>query len=636
MPVPLAVAAPAAAAGLAYLNAKTSFYYDLWLLTSQLTGIGRIVLRARKDRMNCFYTLEDIAKSSHGSHNFVIFEGKTYTYAEVYDRVLRYATWLREKHGVKPKQIVGFNFQNSDNFIFLWWAIWALGAKPAFINYNLTGAPLAQCLKVATTNICLVDPRVTDQIDDQVKAELGDSVSFVYFTPDLEAQALSTQPVRYPDSDRSEDDPTNLAMLIYTSGTTGMPKPAIVSWMKCYVGGTMGQRMAVEKSSDVVYTCMPLYHSAAAILCFVATMLGGGTVAIGRKFSTKTFWPEVRASKATSIQYVGELLRYLLAAPPQLDPVTGEDLDRKHSVRIAYGNGLRPDVWDRFKDRFGIGTISELYTATEGTFGTWNISRNDLHRGAIGRYGWLYGAYARMNTAVIEVDWEKEEPRRDPKTGFCRRVAAGEPGEIISRLPSDDPYKYFLGYFNNQKATKGKVLRSVFKKDDAWFRSGDVVRWDDDNRIYFNDRIGDTFRWKSENVSTAEVSHALGLHPAVSEANVYGIDLPNHDGRAGCAAVTLVNQGQQPDRETMRSLVAHIRRELPRYAQPLFLRLLPDVGGQATGTFKQQKHILRQAGVRPGGDKSGDMGIVYWLVDDEYVPFTDADWQGIESGKVRL
>jgi acyl-CoA synthetase (AMP-forming)/AMP-acid ligase II len=219
-----------------------------------MTAITRVLFRHRKDRINLFYRLEEIAKSSSGSHNFVIFEGKTYTYAQVYDRVLRYATWLRERHNIQPKQVVGFNFQNSDTFIFLWWALWALGAKPAFLNYNLTGASLAQCLKVASTNICIVDPRVGGNIDDQVKSELGDTVSFVYFTPDLEAEALATSPVRYPDTDRSEDEATNLAMLIYTSGTTGMPKPAIVSWTKCIVGGIMGQALGVTSSNDVVYT----------------------------------------------------------------------------------------------------------------------------------------------------------------------------------------------------------------------------------------------------------------------------------------------------------------------------------------------------------------------------------------------
>jgi acyl-CoA synthetase (AMP-forming)/AMP-acid ligase II len=634
MPVPLAIAAPAAVAGLAYLNARTSFYYDAWLFKTYMTAAARLVMGKRKDHVNLFYVLEDMAKSKNASRNFIIFEGKTYTYAQVYDRVLRYAAWLREKHGVKPKDIVVVNHQNSETFIFIWWAIWALGAKPAFVNYNLTGAPLIQCLKVATSNICIVDPSVADNIDDQVKAEVGNSLSFVYFTPDVEAEAMAMAPVRSPDADRSENDPMNLAMLIYTSGTTGLPKPAIVTWTKCYAGATFGQRICGLSSDDIVYTCMPLYHSAASILGFVATLLGGATVAIGRKFSTKTFWPEVRASKATTIQYVGELLRYLLAAPAQRDPVTGKDLDRSHNVHVAYGNGLRPDVWDRFKDRFGIGTIAELYTATEGTFAFWNVSRNELSSGAIGRYGWIYGAFASRNTAIVELDWDTELPRRDPKTGFCRRVAAGETGEALSRLPDGDPRQLFVGYYNNDGATESKILRDVFTKGDAWFRSGDVLKWDGDNRIYFSDRVGDTFRWTAENVSTAEVSHALGLHPAVHEANVYGIDLPNHDGRAGCAAVSLASSSS--DHESLRSLAAHVRRELPRYAQPLFLRLVPNGAGQATGTFKQQKYILRKAGVRPNAENDRDMGPVYWLVGDEYVPFRDSDWQGIQGGKVKL
>lgn len=380
---------------------------------------------------------------------------------------------------------------------------------------------------------------------------------------------------------------------------------------------------------------MPLYHSSAAILSFLAVLQAGSTQSLGRKFSTRTFWSDVRAADATMIQYVGETLRYLLAAPVPNPP----SLDRQHRVRLAWGNGLRPDVWDEFKERFGIPTIAEMYSATEGTFGTFNISRNDLSKGAIGRNGWFYNTVMGRRIAIVEVDWATDLPLRDPTTGFCRRVTPGAPGEMLFRLP-DDPaevHKRFQGYFNNPAATDKKIARGCFAPGDAWFRSGDVVRWGADGLVFFHDRIGDTFRWKAENVSTAEVSQALGTHPRVREANVYGVQLPHHDGRAGCAAVHLdVPDLAHPSAaEALRDIAAHVRSALPRFAVPLFLRVLDgDVGQQATGTFKHQKNALRNLGVDPTGESAP--GAVYWLQGDAYVPFTEKDWRELEGGRVRL
>lgn len=376
---------------------------------------------------------------------------------------------------------------------------------------------------------------------------------------------------------------------------------------------------------------MPLYHSAASILSFITTVQAGSTQALGRKFSTKTFWKEVRETKATGIQYVGETLRYLLAAEPEYDPKTGECLDKQHNVKAAFGNGLRPDIWNKFKERFGIETIVEFYAATEGSLGIWNISSNDHGAGAVGRNGWLLKALAGERLAVVEVDWETETPYRDPKTGFCKVVEPKQPGEMLFKLPPEELESRFQGYYNNPEATKSKVMRDVFVKGDAWFRTGDLTS-SNDGLMYFNDRLGDTFRWKSENVSTTEVSEAVGLHPSVREANVYGVQLPHHDGRAGCVAISF---DKKPGSDTLKSLAAHVRSALPKYAVPLFLRVVPGVGGsQVTGTNKQQKHHLRKAGVKPGALKDG--AELFWLKNDTYVPFGDKDWSELQGGRVKL
>ena len=375
---------------------------------------------------------------------------------------------------------------------------------------------------------------------------------------------------------------------------------------------------------------MPLYHASAALLGFCPCLAKGTTFIIGHKFSTRNFWNEVRASNATVIQYVGETCRYLLGAPPQLDPTTGEDLDRKHSVRLAFGNGLRPDVWNRFKDRFGIDAINEFYSATESPQACWNLSANDFSKGAIGLNGRLSAFLLNFSVAIVEIDWETETPRRSSPNDFCIKVPRGDPGEVIYKLDPARMEKKFQGYFNNAKATDGKILRDVFAQRDAWFRSGDILRWDNEGRWYFCDRVGDTFRWKSENVSTAEVSEVLGGHPAVHEANVYGVELPHHDGRAGCAALLLA---KGPTETLLSELAAHTREQLPGFAVPVFLRLVREM--HATGNNKQQKHLLRTQGVEPSKVRgAGDL--VFWLRGGTYVEFEDGHWEELKAGRIQL
>ena len=375
---------------------------------------------------------------------------------------------------------------------------------------------------------------------------------------------------------------------------------------------------------------MPLYHSTAFTLCMMPCLIIGATFVLGHKFSNKTFWPEVRASNATVIQYVGETCRYLLAAPPLLDPVTGENLDAKNNVRVAFGNGLRPDVWERFKQRFDIETIAEFYSATEGPSASFNLATNSFTTGAIGRYGTLARLVVGSQMAVVELDWEAEEPLRDPKNqNFCKRVATNNPGELLYALDGKDIGSKYDGYFKNEKASNSKVMRDVFKKGDAWFRTGDVTRLDSEGRLWFCDRIGDTYRWHSENVSTNEVSEVLGTHSAVDEANVYGVEVPNHDGRAGCVAITL---NKEPNEDLLKSLAHHTTSGLPKYAVPLFLRVTKVV--RTTGNNKQQKHILRNEGIDLA--KVGDEDQLYWLRDGTYVRFKEDDLKSIRAGQVKL
>ncbi|KAK3365476.1 fatty acid transporter protein [Lasiosphaeria ovina] len=452
-----------AAARSAYLNARFSLEHDL-----------------------LFFHITACRDKATADRPFLLFEGQSHTYAETYQKVLRYGTWLRTHHGVREQDIVALDCQNSGTFVFLWFAL--------------------------------------------------------------------CPGVRFPDLVRTEDSYTAMAILIYTSGTTGLPKPAI---------------------------CMPLYHSSASCLGVCSVLVAGTTAAIGRQ------------SGATIIQYVDETCRYLTVSPPEIDPVSGENLDKKHRVRVAMGNGLWPDVWDRFKERFRIDTIFEFYAATEGAIGTWNLSRNSFGKGAIGLYGLLSKTVLGIRTATVRLGHETEIPWRNPQTGFCQRVKAGEAGEFIVMLPEDD-------------ASNLKVMRGVFRKGDAWFRSGDIMQWDGDGI-------------KSENVSTSE------------EANVYGVQLPHHDSRAGCVAVVL--SSSIPEKDLLASLAAHATGKLPRYAVPLFLPVVKEVGLQNTGTNKQQKNVLRQGSIDPAAVLGYSL---FWLKDRTYMPFGDKEWRELNQGAVRL
>ena len=251
--MPLALAAPAALASLAYVNAKTGLWFDTKSLTGDVILAKTVISRTKSARLNSFYFLEEYALSrTHANKNLLLFEGKQFTYATVYDKVLRYGNWFKTKRGIKSGDIVAMNFQNSEHFIFIWWGLWSIGAKPAFINYNLNGRPLIHCIKEAGTNLCIVDTHVAEHTNEEVRNELP-NVDFVVLTPEVETEILAMDPVRAPDEERAETEMSTLAILIYTSGTTGLPKAAIVSWAKCLSGGHNGSYL-LKRGKDVMYT----------------------------------------------------------------------------------------------------------------------------------------------------------------------------------------------------------------------------------------------------------------------------------------------------------------------------------------------------------------------------------------------
>lgn len=440
-----------------------------------------------------------------------------------------------------------------------------------------------------------------------------------------------------------------------SSGTTGLPKASHFHLERLWFLGDFRRRFTNQTAGpngDVFYCCMPLYHGTGGVLA-AGCMASGITLAIGRKFSTSGFWDEIRESNSTAFVYVGETARYLLSAPPS-------PRDKDHKVRLMHGNGMRPDVWRKFQQRFGVTDVMEFFNSTEGVFTLNNYSRNEFFADAVGHHGVLFRTVFKNTYVPVKLDYETGEIWRDPKTGFAQRQSYDEGGEMLVKVADENVFK---GYWNAPEATAKKYARDVFEKGDLYYRSGDALRRDADGKWFFMDRLGDTFRWKGENCSTTEVSECLGRFPSIQEANVYGVEVPGksplplppsfqptslpntndfsqgHDGRACCAAV-YVDPADRPSFD-FTAFLLHSQKLLPKYAVPLFLRFVSEDQAHTMHNNKQNKTQLRREGVEPrkvAGGQAGSKDTLFWLPPkgNTYEPFGEEEWKGLVAGKAKL
>ena len=502
------------------------------------------------------------------------------------------------------------------------------------LNYNLRGDAMIHCLKIADVKVVLVDadPECTErfgEVRNRVEGELG----VTPFTVDgsLLEKVYSGRTDVPGDEYRENVTGFDPICLLYTSGTTGLPKAGKFMVNRFHESGNP-DKLSFDQTAgpegDRWYCCMPLFHGTGGI-AIMAAITGGVSVAIGKKFSTSGFWDDIHDSNSSMFVYVGEAARYLLMAPPH-------PRERDHRLRGMYGNGLRPDVWVRFKERFNVSEVIEFFNSTEGVLGMAVHSKGPFTDTTVGHHGAIIRQALKNIYVPVSIDPETGELMRDPETGFVKRNSYNEGGEILVGVPSE---KAFAGYHNNPSATKKKFERNVFKKGDLYYRSGDALRRDDDGRWFFLDRLGDTYRWKSENVSTAEVAEVLGRHPGVGEAIVYGTLVPKHDGRAGCVALRLAD-GADPKTFDWKTLLEYSRSKLPRYAVPIFLRLVQV--GSNTDNQKQNKGPLRLEGIEIDkyGEKvpNGQEDMVLWAKPNanSYVRFTPDDLQALRDGTISI
>ncbi|ABD05710.1 AMP-dependent synthetase and ligase [Rhodopseudomonas palustris HaA2] len=511
----------------------------------------------------------------------IVSDRESFSYAALADRIDRYARWALT-NGIGIGDVVCVLMPNRPDYLAAWLGITKVGGVAALINTQLVGASLAHCIEVAQPKHVIVADELAEAFASarphlaqapRVWTHGGAGADSI----DQALAALDAGPLA--PHERREVSIEHLALLIYTSGTTGLPKAArvthrrVMSWAGWFAG------LTDAGPGDRMYNCLPIYHSVGGVVAPGSLLMAGGSVVIAEKFSASRFWDDIARWDCTLFQYIGELCRYLLQAPPRAR-------DTQHRLRLACGNGLRGDVWEAFQARFAIPRILEFYASTEGNFSLYNVEGRP---GAIGRVPSFLAH--RFPAAIVKFDLDSGLPLRGDD-GLCVRCARNEPGEAIGRIgDAADRGGRFEGY-TSDAASDTKVLRDVFARGDAWYRTGDLMRLDDQGFFHFVDRIGDTFRWKGENVAASEVAEAIAACPGVTDVSVYGVSVPQHDGRAGMAALVV------DARFDIDALHRHLADRLPSYARPLFLRLRPAL--EITGTFKQNKQDLIRDGFDPG------------------------------------
>lgn len=534
-----------------------------------------------------------------------IFEGVEITWKEADEQTNKYAGFLKSQN-INKGDCFAILMDNSPDFLMLLLASFRVGSLAALINTTVSGEGLKHVIGISDVklitagashleklssalgdsdlkNIPIFGMEDNEKIPDQVEDIKKLSKQFSTFIP--------YQPIM-----------KDVAAYIFTSGTTGLPKAALVDHAKLVKGSFAGHFLCFNfNKNDRLYMTLPLYHSTGLILGWAASLRSGCPNVIKSKFSASDFWNDVKKYNVNKFIYVGELCRYLMNLPPS-------DEDKDNPITQISGNGLRPDIWESFQKRFNINKIVEIYGATEAV----GMTINSFGRsGMIGR--------KRSDSTIIHCNKDDGSPILNNE-GFCTKVSEGETGLYIQKISSSAK---FQGYLDAQASNK-KILQNVFKTGDQYFNTGDLITLHDNNWLSFADRVGDTYRWKSENVSTMEVAAILNNASGVMDCNVYGVQVESAEGKAGMAAMNV------SDEFSFISFIEHVNKNLNTFQKPYFLRLTKEM--QTTGTFKHQKEDLKKQGFNPSLIKDK----LYFLQKDNYVEIDQALYNRIHSGDERF
>ena len=580
----------------------------------------RLVGRSRKFDKKKYTTVADILEEQveKTPNNIAIeFDDKKYTYREMDNEANKIANWAIGK-GYKTGDVISLLMENKPEYIFTWFGLAKVGITIACLNNNIKSKSLAHCIKKSGSRSLIISSDLMENLasaQEHIDGELDvyTAGQDVQGYESLEESLNENGAVRPNSSIRQDLSNSQSLFYIYTSGTTGMPKAANFSHQKFLVACGLQMFSLEMKPTDKTYMVLPLYHATGGVVGVGSTFCVGGTIVLRKKFSAANFWEDCVKHDVTVITYIGELFRYLVATKES-------EYEKKHKIRGIYGNCLRPEVWKIVQERFGINHICEFYGASEGNVSLTNV---DSKFGSIGRIPpYLKGV---LPTKIVKFDVENEVVVRG-EDGFCIECDDGEAGEAIGFIPNDDKFTGKFEGYTDKEATKKKILVDVFEKGDRWFSTGDLLKKDNQGYYYFVDRIGDTFRWKSENVSTNEVSEAISAFKGIDEVNVYGVEVPNQDGRAGMASL-VVN-----DDFNLEKLYEYLSEQLPVYSVPVFIRISPEI--EKTGTFKYKKTDL----VKDGYDPNKIQDPIYYASggDKRYINLDQDSFQKINTLEIRV
>lgn len=584
-------------------------------LPKKVQGLFHVARQRRNPKNGLARCIEKTAKK-YPSNEAVVFEGRSLTYAEFNAQANRIARYLVET-GTQRGDVIVVAMENRPELLVTVTALAKIGAVSALVNTSQRQAVLKHSVSLVKPSRVIVGAELVDAFNEvQECLPKGDRAQLWVADPAIE-QAC---PHGYADLLHASQDVSDISNLgssaelrandplcyFYTSGTTGLPKAAVLTngrYMKAY--GGIGQACIQLKPCDRVYVPLPFYHATALVVAWSSIIAGGACLVVARKFSASQYWDDVIDNRVTALCYIGELCRYLIASPPT-------EQDRQHQVKVMFGNGLRPEIWQAFKARFGIERVHEFYGSSEGNVGFMNVFNLDNTVGL-----------SPMPYAIVEYDIDEDAPIRFGD-GFMRKVEKGQAGLLLGEISEKSP---FDGYTEPEKTEK-TILRNVFKQGDAWFNTGDMMRDMGYRHAQFVDRLGDTFRWKGENVSTTEVENILGQCIGVIDAVVYGVEIPRTNGRAGMAALRMKEGSELNFNEMLERLEA----ELPAYAVPLFIRFVDEI--ESTGTHKYKKAPLKNDAFDP--EKCGERLYVCLPGESRFQPMTRDIHTKIQAGEYRF
>jgi citronellyl-CoA synthetase len=602
-----------------YLRARLGV---LWRYPTIIKTIKHIENIAVEDRESWGSMLEETA-AKFPDNAAIKSEDGNYSWKGYNDWTNRYANYFISQ-GMKKGDTAVVFLENRPELLMAYSAMAKIGAANSMINTNLRQESLLHCLKLNPASVFIIGEEALDAFEE-VKAELYSGAELdpekepkIYYLQDKGQtkapdgyidlkSAVAGFPTTNPPT-TGDVRPADPLSYVFTSGTTGgMPKAAIVTHGRLVRGAYYNGKLVLNmKPNDTMYVPLPFFHTNALALSWPTIFLNGAALAIRRKFSVSNFWADVRKFDVTAWCYIGELCRYLMNQAPRPD-------DRDNPLTKIIGNGLRPDIWKGFKQRFGISKVFEIYGAAESNLYFVNMLNLDCTQG-----------FCNAPHEIVKYDVDEDEPLRG-RDGFMQKIEVGETGLLLGEISEENP---FIGY-TSKEATDSKIIRDVFVKGDAWFNTGDLIRAIGFGHVQFIDRTGDTFRWKGENVSTTEVEKVANTLAQVSLSSVYGVSMPGGDGRAGMVAIIPQCDIEKFD---FKGVAEHFQHALPSYAVPKFIRLNTEL--ECTPTHKIKKVALKKEGFDPG--VVADSVFVLLPGESEYTPLTAEIFSEIQDGKYRF